>query len=384
MDKPPYYVLLTGGKNNAGDFLIKSRAFDLLKHYRPDRDIVDINGYEPITEELLSVINNAEALLLTGGPALVKNMVPKVYNITHVLDEIKCPIILFGIGWHSERGLWSDTHNYPLGSQTKALLQKLDARYQSSVRDYHTMNVLNLFGLDNIVMTGCPALYDVNFIRNGHDDQKLNHNYNRIGFSLGVSFKNSPKMERQSKDVILALRDNYKDSKLDVVFHHALPTENEIPSGVPKRLNIAQVRFRKWLDSHNIHYVDISGSADHLKRYYSSTDLHVGFRVHAHIFMSSIGKDSVLLSEDGRGKALSKVIGGASFEAFDKMSENKFIQRLHRIGLPIDAYLPSQDIHLDVINTLKNWKVEPTYSNQVESNIRIHHKVMSDFLMQLP
>ena len=38
------YVILTGSKNNAGDYLIKYRAKQLFANLRPDRKIIDING----------------------------------------------------------------------------------------------------------------------------------------------------------------------------------------------------------------------------------------------------------------------------------------------------------------------------------------------------
>jgi hypothetical protein len=56
--------------------------------------------------------------------------------------------------------------------------------------------------------------------------------------------------------------------------------------------------------------LDISGSAENLVSYYSEVDLHIGFRVHAHIYMCSTNRLSMLVTEDGRGKALRDVIGG--------------------------------------------------------------------------
>ena len=40
-----YYVILTGSKNNAGDYLIKYRAIELLNILRPDRKIIDYDGW---------------------------------------------------------------------------------------------------------------------------------------------------------------------------------------------------------------------------------------------------------------------------------------------------------------------------------------------------
>lgn len=42
-----YYVILTGSKNNAGDFLIKYRAKKLFAALRSDREIVDLDAWKP-------------------------------------------------------------------------------------------------------------------------------------------------------------------------------------------------------------------------------------------------------------------------------------------------------------------------------------------------
>ena len=88
------YVILNGSKNNAGDYLIKYRAKQLFSEIRPDRKIIDLNAYEKLSKEKLEVINSSKALILMGGPALVRNMVPKVYPLTGNIDDIKVPIIM--------------------------------------------------------------------------------------------------------------------------------------------------------------------------------------------------------------------------------------------------------------------------------------------------
>lgn len=47
------YVILTGSKNNAGDFLIKYRAMMLFEKFRPDREIIDYNAWEEFNYEKL-------------------------------------------------------------------------------------------------------------------------------------------------------------------------------------------------------------------------------------------------------------------------------------------------------------------------------------------
>ena len=159
------YVLLTGSKNNAGDYLIKYRAKALLNKHRPDRSLLDYDAWKPFTDEQLQTVNTSRALLLTGGPALQKDMYPKIYPMVDDLSRIKVPIITMGIGWKSPLGRWSDTYRYGLSDQTLELLDRISrSGYQSSVRDYHTLNLLQQRGYTDYIMTGCPALYDLDLI----------------------------------------------------------------------------------------------------------------------------------------------------------------------------------------------------------------------------
>ena len=214
-----YYVTLTGGKNNAGDFLIKYRAFKLFEKFRPDREIIDYNEWEPIDDKKLDIINNSKALILLGGPGIVKNLYPNVYKLRNNLDEIKVPILMMGLGWKDPNGDWKDTYNYSLTDSSLKLLKRIEnSGYYSSERGYHTLNVLQNYGFKNFLMTGCPAYYDINYF-----DKKLeNIEINKVAFSLGVSFLGNENMKKQMQDLILSLRDKFKDKQFEVVFHHSL------------------------------------------------------------------------------------------------------------------------------------------------------------------
>ena len=108
------YTILTGSKNNAGDFLIKYRAKQLFKELRPDIEIIDFNSWEEFDKEKLKIVNESKALILLGGPSLQKLMRPNIYKMTKNLDDIKVPIVSMGIGWKSISGNWKDTYDYPL------------------------------------------------------------------------------------------------------------------------------------------------------------------------------------------------------------------------------------------------------------------------------
>ena len=377
------YVILTGSKNNAGDYLIKYRAKQLFSDLRPDRKIIDINGWEQLNSEKLAIINQSKALILMGGPALIENMVPKVYALTKNLEDIKVPIIMMGIGWKSKKGNWEGTYNYPLNMKTSSLLKKIDnSGYLSSVRDYHTLNAIRFNGFNNFLMTGCPAYYDKDFINKDLQFKEIN----KVAFSLGVAFVESSSMEKLMKENILACKDKFTDKEFEVVFHHSLDTKKftnayKSSSGHVIKHN----EFASWLTKNDIKYVDISGSAENLMNYYSNVDLHIGYRVHAHIFMNSNAKQSILISEDGRAKGVKGAIGGIVLDGYLDFKESFFAKVSNRLLPFYDRFTANNDLTKELLDDI-------SYENKIDfirlknsrKLIDYNYIIMKQFLRQLP
>ena len=377
------YVILTGSKNNAGDYLIKYRAKQLFTNLRPDRKIIDINGWEQLNAEKLVIINQSKALILMGGPALVEKMMPKVYALTDNLEDIKVPIIMMGIGWKSQKGNWEDTYYYSLNEKTLSLLHRIEnSGYQSSVRDYHTLNAIRFNGFNNFLMTGCPAYYNKDFINKQLQLTELN----KVAFSLGVSFKESPSMERLMKENILACKAKFSDKEFEVIFHHSLDREkfkSDYKSS-PKHV-IKHNEFADWLVGQGIGYVDISGSAENLMNYYSTVDLHIGYRVHAHIFMNSISNRSILISEDGRAKGVKGAIGGIVLNGYLDFKDS-FIAKVLNKAFPFyDRFMANSNLTKELLSEI-DYEETIDFSRFKSSRNRIdqNYLIMKQFLMQLP
>jgi hypothetical protein len=377
------YVILTGSKNNAGDFLIKFRAKKLFKELRPDREIIDFNGWEEFDDEKLKTVNESKALILLGGPALIKGMRERIYKMTKDLNDIKVPIIMMGIGWKSINGNWEDTYNYSLNDEDIKLLEIIDSSgHLSSVRDYHTLNAIKFKGFDNFLMTGCPAYYDLDFI----NKKVQNPLIKKVAFSLGVSFIESSSMEKLIKENILAIKDKFQDKEFEVVFHHALNKEKflSVHGSTTKHSN-KHNEFANWLDGKNIKYKDISGSAENLMNYYKTVDLHIGYRVHAHIFMNSISKLSILISEDGRAKATKDVIGGIVLDGYNSFDESFLGKVLNKLFDSFDRYKASEYLTKELLsnieyeNTIDYLRISNS-RNQIDHNFNI----MKKFMHQLP
>jgi hypothetical protein len=379
----PYYVLLTGSKNNAGDFLIKRRAKKLFASLRPDRELIDFNAWEPFDHERLNAVNEAKALILLGGPSLQYAMRPAIYPMTEDLEAITAPIIGMGIGWKSLRGEWRDTFHYPLSTQTLDLLDRINrSGYSSSVRDFHTLNVLEAKGYSDVLMTGCPAYYDLESLNREPVPPKR---IKKVAFSLGVSFQYSSKMLEQMRQVILRLRDLDHSYALEVVFHHSLDAEHFLGTYHASARHVRNHNlFADWLTKEGIAYSDISGSAETLIDYYSSVDIHIGYRVHAHIFMNSISKPSILLAEDGRGKATRDVIGGIVIDAFSDINMSLADRVMRKLSMG-DLFETDETV-ITTVEHLFEYERKTNFNRSLSTRARIdsNFAIMRQFLEQLP
>jgi len=383
MSTKPYYVILTGSKNNAGDFLIKYRAKQIFEKERPDIVIVDMDAWNKFDDETLELVNKSECLILMGGPALQKNLYPGIYPLVDDLSKITTKITMIGVGWKSLNGSWSDTENYQLTYKTKQLLSRIENdKIGFSVRDYHTMNVLNCHGYSNVHMTGCPATYCHRFFNTELKQNEIK----KVAFSLGVSFISSKEMELQMKETIIGFKKYFEsiNSNIEVVFHHStkndfLKTHGSFPKHLESHLN-----FIKWLEKENLSWIDISGSADNLINYYNNVDLHIGYRVHAHIFMCSISKPSVLISEDGRGRALEKVINGCIIDSFSYVGDSNFHKLFRKLGVHSGFYGVENKKNEIISTVLYELKHEFPRMKSVRHTINNNYQVMLNFIKKLP
>jgi len=379
-----YYVILTGSKNNAGDFLIKHRAKALFASLRPDREVVDLDGWKPLDDSQLQLINGAKALILTGGPAVQPRMYPGIYPLRPNLEEIQVPMTGLGLGWKSMRGAWTDTYDYPLSDDSLRLLKKMDSSGLTiSVRDYQTLNALNFKGVGNVSMTGCPAYYDLAKLA---ADVIWPEDVRRVAFSLGVAFVRSPGMERLMKEQILRIRHKYPEAHLTAVFHHSLnPELFRSTHGAHEQHNRRHNEFARWLLSEGIDYVDISGAAEKLIELYSSVDLHVGYRVHAHIFMTSIGKPSLLISEDGRAKGVQSAVGGMIVDGYSDFRGSLVAKALNRLSSQFDIYRTNDCSTQEMLHQLQYEEANCGQRLRAARRaLNVNYERMTAFFAQLP
>jgi hypothetical protein len=347
-----------------------------------------MNSWEAFSDKQLEIVNGAVALILLGGPALRRDMYPKVYPLVADLDRIKVPITIMGAGWHASPGTWEDSRAYTFTPATLSLLQRIDAGSTSlSVRDYRSLNALGVAEITKGMMTGCPALYIPEKI--GHPFVGFpNTEVKSLVISPGVTFIRSAALEQQLKHLITALRSGFPAADLTVAFHHSIQPEvlkkaydNDQTAAADRQLAVV-----KWLNEQGVNYIDISGGVDKLIQVYNAADFHVGYRVHAHIFMCSQRKPSVLLTEDGRGRGLKDVLGGVIFDSWKKREysvKDRIRQKVTQ--QKSERYVAFSGIAADV-KRIVNYEQQHQYPrfSQPQQRIDLHYPMMEAYIMGLP
>ena len=302
-------VILTGAVKNTGDFLIAHRAAQLLKKFI-DPEIIELSRFYPI-EDHIQTINRAKALFLCGGPAYTRDIFDGIYKMSACFGDIKVPVIPFGLGWCGQP--FPEYENFRFTDLSRDILRKIHNNIPvSSCRDVITEEILKKGGMENVIMTGCPVWYDLDFI----ERPKMQE---REVTRVVVTPPANQRFLLQTIKLIHLVRSKFKKAQIYLSFHRGI-----LPGiKTPPRKGLAYLleAFTGIIKGYKIK--DVSGNLDKID-FYRDCDLHIGYRVHAHLLFLSTGKHSILINEDGRGFAFSKSLGFQNFNGYD----NQVIQQI--------------------------------------------------------
>lgn len=290
-DRKIKIALMHGAKINAGDFLIRRRSIELLRHCYPQCEITEVFRNENL-ELHLDEINAQDILILAGGPGYQN----RFYGYSDLsmngdLNKITVPIMMLGMGWWGRSGNPHELYQMEFTGEMKELLTRASNDTKIlGCRDYFSANVLRSNGFGGVVMTGCPAWYDIAKVG------QVNYSGKPLTEVRKICISDCSRLEnlQQSFRVAEFLCDFFPHAQIVYVCHRGIP-EME-PS------------MESILAGRGIRLVDISGSGEGFG-VYDDCDLHVGFRVHAHIYALSQRKLSVLIEEDSRGEGVDEALG---------------------------------------------------------------------------
>lgn len=289
-------IMLSGAYKNAGDFLIERRCGELLRYVYPGCEITRLSRQKDLTD-LLPEINDADAVVITGGPALLPSVYPTVIPLVSDLRDIKPPLFAMALGIYA-MGDKSALVNYKFNEPTQRLWRRIeDDGFIVGCRDVNSANVMNRNGFLSI-MTGCAAWYDLENVESVL--LKSVERYEKILVSDPASTQNYD----TALNLLKYLRKKFPEAKVTFAFHRGTSADEYTPLKTGEKLK----EFADAITKMDFEYKDISYSADGFNLY-DDCDLHIGFRVHAHIYTLSKRRKSILISEDLRGEGFDQTVG---------------------------------------------------------------------------
>jgi hypothetical protein len=310
------YALLLGARSNSGDHLIGKRIIDLFELCRPDVELLRFDRWLPV-EDRLDELNNCNAVILAGGPAFQPTLYPGIYPLVDDLRKIRVPVIAFGLGWKGHPGDKLTEQLYRFTPDSRPLLDRLRSQnIPVSCRDPPTVRILARQGVSNTVMTGDPAWYDREFLE---QDFTAPETITKIALSVPANLN----YIQQANRLAAGLLETFPSAEIIPVFHHGWNPGDGMTDAAVEKNRVMKSHF----EDSGFRCVDISGDYKKLEKIYSDVDLHVGYRLHAHLFRLSRRIPSFLLHEDGRG------IGG---------TEALKIEGVNAWSRPVSAWLGGQ------------------------------------------
>ena len=307
-------ALMSGAFVNAGDFLIEERCKSLLEANLTGVHI-DIFKRNISYDNQLDTLNDYDMIVFGGGPGFQKNLYPDKMPFVSNLKKITTPLKIMGWGWKGSSPSNDEVYCHkPFSTAMRHFVHHISQQSAYiGCRDWYTVNLLKEAGITNTMMTGCPAWYRLDLVK----DLRLKEN-NFLSNSEPIIMVSDPAFPQNMKYMRVLLKTihtAYPNAHVKVLLHRGITEHNKWLVSEFKQLRL------------HCETEDISGSSEGFKQY-DSCDLHIGFRVHAHIYNLSMGTPSILINEDARGNGVNDALGIRNI-SIDKYLDKQLFDYFH-------------------------------------------------------
>lgn len=303
-------VMDTGiATENSGDLIIMEAAKREIERVLINYQLLYFPTHEKLSSHSYKLQKLVEINVACGTNLLHSHMgIVKQWNIG-IIDALKIkPVVLFGVGWRSQKKRKTDIF-------TKWLLRKvLSNNYLHSVRDSYAEEQLNSIGIMNVINTGCPTTWT------------LTENHCSM-----ISTK-------KGENAVVVLTD-YSQSETDV-----------------RLLNFVCSNYKKvyfWCQgTHDNEYLNALGFASQVELIPSSLSAYsqllsdgslsldyVGTRLHGGIYALKHKRRSIIVGVDHRANEMGKDLNLPVVDRYapDGILENMIINEFEtRVTLPLE------------------------------------------------
>jgi hypothetical protein len=316
------FLLLHRALRNAGDFLIFERARALISDGHPDVEQLVGKAWLPLADQFpLERVNACRAVIVCGGPGYGRGM-RRLYPLASA-DELRVPVVLLALGSAVVPGTERQLAAHRFEPEDRDFLTWISERSAYlGARDALTAELLARAGFGGVLMTGDPAWYDLAAITS---EPTVPQGIESLAFTPPAN----PVYFAQALGLLRGLVRARAGRLVTVVFHRG-----------------EQAPFAQLAAELGCATRDITGSAAGFS-VYDEVDGHVGYRVHAHLYALSRGRQSYLVAEDSRGTGVLRTLGPLGVPGFRERAGDsppmrlalRVMPRLGNPGRPITRRL---------------------------------------------
>lgn len=295
------YTLFHGAKKNVGDYLIRNRAKELLFEYAhvEETDLLELEMVRKnISEEELSQVRETNAVIIAGGPAYGSGNFAEIYPCLPDILDAGIPVFPLGPGWKG-----TDEEEFQFTDESLSLIERIHDRIEfSGVRDLPTKRVLQKHGISNVELVGCPAWYDLDFLGKSFEKPST------VGsIAISTAVPRSRYYRKQFRYVLRRVSDEFPNTDLYCSFHRGISYDDHTP--FIRSLHLK--RFKRVANKYGYTILNPAYEPDKLELY-KNIDIHIGYRVHGHIYFLAMRHPSYLFQVDGRGTGVSESLSAPS------------------------------------------------------------------------
>lgn len=288
------FLLVTAPITNGGDFLIEHAMQVVLKRNEISFDLVRASELERVDSK------DYKAIITGGGPKFSDRLFEEDnLKLNDIIQEGKCKIHFMGSGIYGDCYLDNYIYSYYF---TPSTLEKLNQIVQMGgslgCRDIVSYNVLKNNKLSGLFLTGCPVWYlddnEKEIIRNEGSDLI-------VVSDPGKTKEKSEHKERANQviELLKYLKNRFPHKKIIYTFNNGIKTKYSEPCN-----NV----IKQYLEENNIQYYSLEKNYKGFELY-NKAFMHIGFRVHSHLYCISKGIPSILIEEDIRGYGMNETLG---------------------------------------------------------------------------
>lgn len=295
------------GSDNLGDYIIMDSIRKIIKeifgntyiYNFPTHDIIFRYSWKKLSESNIILVGGTNILSSKGYLKYKSQWKVGLIDSYYIKNAI-----LFGVGWNSYQG---NPNIYRKFIYNHVLTKK----YYHAVRDSYTENKLKLIGINNVLNTGCPTMW------------QLDKNHCRY----------IPKIK--SNSVLLTFTDYNQNIEYDKKLYNLLKSNYKKIYFIPA--NPKDIAYAKKICDDNIIYLN-SDLADLDNFLLSGNVDYIGTRLHIGIRALQNKKRTLIISVDNRAKEISEDTNLPVINRFNIEGINNWINKYYEtnICLPIN------------------------------------------------